>query len=516
MQLYRMFAFLLCMSFMNSILCQEVKVIDYLDLANAKLDDTFGINKKVRIRVANINRFLYKVTLDKSENDYNVTIPTILSGIKLPNFLYSELPGGNGVPSILRADNHENPSAEDLRKALKLNVATFLIIQQYVDNAVTMHNQIVYLSKSCDKPFTQFIEPTVKGILNNFLLTSSSSIDSLSNILMTELAIRVGKIEEFYLWIEDYYSQWKVKNNKQYKISQQKIKTSIALMKEKKFDFASQATQRKFIIDSLGIKAEELDSSMIDITLQIWEDNQAAIVADVNKLIENFRSVFNDLKKFREEGRLYLIVDDIKKINLSNYSFLTEEMKLTKDETKILISSNSDNLLVCNKPNNEKITVTLRTKGGIKLDFSTGVFLNFGSNEFHGAEYYYKSIDDSNSTIAMKDPGKRVGLAIGALLHIYKRSPSKVKIGAAIGASTTTGFDGMNFHIAPSLILGDKERICFSAGIVGREIKILDKSYNTGQVYNKKDIPADIPMVKRFPLTGLFISLTYNLSVLNK
>jgi hypothetical protein len=116
--------------------------------------------------------------------------------------------------------------------------------------------------------------------------------------------------------------------------------------------------------------------------------------------------------------------------------------------------------------------------------------------------------------IKSKNVGNRALLSIGALMHVYKRSNANLKIAGSAGVSTSTGLEGLNFHLGPSLIFMKKERVILSAGVTFRESAYLDQSYQVNMPYSIKELPKDIPTLKKFPSVGFFLSLTYNLSSL--
>ena len=218
------------------------------------------------------------------------------------------------------------------------------------------------------------------------------------------------------------------------------------------------------------------------------------------------------MKKIKDENKIQNLIDNYNKINASNFTFITDPVKVEADEVTFDIKISSEGLLPCNIPNKKSILEKYKTKGGWKFDFSTGVFFNFGDEDFLGREIQYKPVDTANVTIESKDGSNRALLSIGALMHIYKRKCGKVQIAFSPGLSTTTGFDELNFHLGLSAIFGRKNRIVFTGGLTFREAKILDTNYEYDTIYKKDELPESPPTIKVFPRTGGFVSLTYNFS----
>ena len=290
-------------------------------------------------------------------------------------------------------------------------------------------------------------------------------------------------------------------------------KRDLTQLNDKLKKAATIATKKKFE-DSVAKQEEKV--ARYDSEISAYKEDYSNSKKGDEDQVTNAKALVDEINKFKEDGKLYTLTDDIRKVNEANYSYYSETVKLKKDETKYTFTVTADGQMVCNKKNESKFEVKLRTVGGIKLDFSTGIFANFGKSEFLGKDYFFKPVNDTMSQISALHDSRKVLLGIGGLMHIYFRSPSNIKAGLSIGASTTTGFDVVNFHVGPTLILGDQERFCLTAGLTLKESKILSDDYKEGILYKKSLLPANIELVKKFPTTGFFFSLTYNLSRFGK
>ena len=222
------------------------------------------------------------------------------------------------------------------------------------------------------------------------------------------------------------------------------------------------------------------------------------------------------MEKFRDDNKIQALVNNYRIINENNFTYQTDTLRVSADEVTLSIRINPAKELVCNGRNELIINETYRTKGGWKVDFSTGLFLNSGSADFLGNEFQYQSETDSTAYIQRKDGGSRCLLSVGAFMHIYKRSGTNVNIAISPGLSTTTSFDGLNFHLAGSAIFGKQERLVVSAGATAREVKVLDRNYQEDVSYLRTDLPGTPPTVKVFPRFGWFIALSYNWTKLKK
>lgn len=516
--------FLIAILITLSTFAQKEDTVNFLKLSADDLKGKFGYKEKARIRIININRFLYKVTAEKTETDFNVTVPTILSAIKLPAFLSGQLPDTSGIGGAFFAPSPAPPglhaTSAEAEIDIKKNLKDLITAQQFINNAVNSHNKIVEYSKSCSEEY-KTIEAKVISELKSLLTgTANTDIPSLTAELQTKLQTAITSSQAFYSNIEQITGEWQTLKLTEFRTDHRTKAEGIADEKNELADLqevykaTKDPAKKKAALANVRAKEKEIASRETD--LKEMEEDNASAIKDMTDLAAKAKTLSSDITKLNEEGKLYALINDIRKVNESNYTYLSEIVKMKKDEVKFNFSATSDGQLPCNTPNEQKFEVVLRTKGGVKLDFSTGVFFNFGTHTFLGNEYYYKPINDSVSQIRRTETGKRTLLGIGALMHVYQRSPAPVKLGAALGASTTTSFDAVNLHLGASLIFGDKDRLCLSGGFAFREAKLLDANYKENTDYSKKLLPEAVPTYKKFPKTGYFLSFTYNISRFSK
>ncbi|NLR82508.1 hypothetical protein [Chitinophaga eiseniae] len=157
-------------------------------------------------------------------------------------------------------------------------------------------------------------------------------------------------------------------------------------------------------------------------------------------------------------------------------------------------------------------TLTFRPKGKIKIDFSSGLFVNFGGNDFKDQSYRYEDIEgNGDSSVIRKNKGKNsVFPSIGALMHIYWRNGKDFHPAFTFGLSTKD-LDRINYHLGGSLIFGYSQRYIISAGGTLTKARLIDDKYEEGQKVRKPDVTATVPTAN-FNRFGFFLSFTYNVS----
>jgi hypothetical protein len=496
--------------------------IDFLDLNHATLKKNFDYNSNVKVKINNINRFLFKIAAEKTELDYNITPPAILSGIKLPAFINTSLPivATGAQPAPVKKDPNRtllNISGEIDKTIAELNKSEVLINQ-----AILAHNKVVETSKQCAKSFSD-ISSTAGSQLDRFLtdykIVPAVQIADKADQVLTLLSDNGKEANKLYDALKDLVGEWSEKHLEEFRKNQRDRDHNLAVAKQ-----ALEALNEQYKND----KPADTPNTLIKIRQK--EKEIRGQEADVKEAGEDFESektiqatnfekagtLISDIKTYQDETKLYALVNDLKKVNESNYSYTSETVKMKKDEIKIKFSVTTDERLTCNAPTEQQFEMELHTKGGWKIDFSTGVFVNGGSKTFMGEEYYYKSLNDTQTVIKSKDAGKRLMPSIGALMQVYRRSEANLKIGGTAGVSATADLTSLNFHLGGSAIFGKKDRIIFSLGTTLREVSILDRNYTADKTYTTKELPEAVPTIKKFPEFGWFVALTYNFSAFNK
>jgi hypothetical protein len=153
---------------------------------------------------------------------------------------------------------------------------------------------------------------------------------------------------------------------------------------------------------------------------------------------------------------------------------------------------------------NQAISVPIR--GGIKIDWSTGVYYSSRSNENY-ALVPQPNNGDSLQIVKEKNFGKGTA-GILALLHMYPRLSTGFNVGLAVGAgiSADQNYSGM---AGLSILIGRDYRLAISGGLNVASIKALSQS----QTLNQNISPTGTVSTYNTFRTGFFLSLTYSFSV---
>lgn len=228
------------------------------------------------------------------------------------------------------------------------------------------------------------------------------------------------------------------------------------------------------------------------------------VSAMANKLVTEMRS--DDIEK-----KLTAMQKDYDLITVENYNYTVDAFIADHDVHDVTISIISPNPVGQDQPQNRFIHVKGITTCGVKVDFSTGVFFNWGNNEFLGPDYYYKTIDSVNKQVVEAERTKKTMFSLGALAHFYWRMNSSIVPALSVGVSTTSTFKTVNFHAGISALIGkpgSPNRLVLTGGVTLREVSLLDNRYQLNTSYT--DLPDAVPTSENFPKYGGFFAITYN------
>lgn len=164
--------------------------------------------------------------------------------------------------------------------------------------------------------------------------------------------------------------------------------------------------------------------------------------------------------------------------------------------------------------------IRLNTKGGIKFDFSTGIFLtNLKSESFllkPGHTYQIGQSGDttkeeSNQVIRQEEGGLDMGAS--AFLHVYSRLGEAFNVSGTFGVgSTINKTPEVRYFLGGSVLYGNFGRIALTAGACFGQRFQLANGYSDKEWVREEEV-SNI-LVKKWKVKP-FISLSYNIPIFN-
>ena len=201
----------------------------------------------------------------------------------------------------------------------------------------------------------------------------------------------------------------------------------------------------------------------------------------------------NKDRKLEEVGKgttVYLLPV---KIQNYDYSIFTTSIR----------SKNTQEELVLNMP--------FRNKGGVKIDFSSGVLLN----GLYSTSYMLIKQDNENSIIKEEtDKTSKFNTGISILAHVYKRGNEFNNYAISSGFSYNLNQQNINFLLGGSVLFGSEQRFIFTGGINVGRVSQLANYYQTDKLYKTTDFGTDskVPMVNVLKASW-FVGISYNLGI---
>ena len=151
-----------------------------------------------------------------------------------------------------------------------------------------------------------------------------------------------------------------------------------------------------------------------------------------------------------------------------------------------------------------EVLLEIDVVGGIKVDFSTGVAFT----SLRSRSYVTQTNAAGEAIITRRGSEDKFGVAIGSLVHVYKRGKSLHQWAGSFGIGL--GNEGeVQYYVGPSVFWGKARRWVLSFGLVGGEVERLGAGLEEGDVLEGTD--TNIPVEERFDIGG-FVGFTFNFS----
>ena len=315
---------------------------------------------------------------------------------------------------------------------------------------------------------------------------TDKKIASLGNLL-TELFLEVGKM------LEDSYTRFSRELN------DMKNRSSI----NSNDDVTLQKISADIAVIFSMIQTVKADVAVLTVFMQINNPQSRDLGKTINSL---YKSLLNFLK----------VSDYIKVGTTSKYTLAMHANGSNIDLIRYTVKQ--EDIL---SKNTQQYAYDIWLKGGLKVDFSVGIFATGLVDDAYEKKPFLVNSDaglqpsDTAFSLAKKEKGK-YGFAFGGMVNISPRlGASWITPGLSIGIAYGDN-QNLQFIAAGSLHLGKSERILLHAGCVMGMAKVLDNSAITYTDNTNKYVSGDIgnypiPMADKFQ--GRFIfGISYNLS----
>jgi len=200
-------------------------------------------------------------------------------------------------------------------------------------------------------------------------------------------------------------------------------------------------------------------------------------------------------------------IDLYNKIKNESFTVYTDSQPANADEVTFTpVLKNAEGKVV-----KEFTSFQVRTKGRLKVNFSTGYLLSFIGDDNYSL---YKGTD---GTITGISKGNKNSLthALGALAHVYRSSEYNFNFALSSGISLANN-SSVGFYLGGSLLFLEKNRVAITAGISYIQIQKLNTANllqaSSQDIYTFRSSTDNEIKYDKVYKPGVFISITYNLS----
>jgi hypothetical protein len=506
---------------MNNYKDKKTEYTDTIDFLSNRsiLTDTLRFNRKYRYVLKNINRFVYKeATAEQKGENLNTEAPEIFKGIKIPGFITGQhmaIVAADAVEpaplpdcACISAEYLINSSASlrDAFTAYRTSGGMFGALATTFATASGINKRLEKLKMDVIHSWQQIDSDKRTLLLDSLGLTLQQK--DTNNIYKKYDTIRNSAVVTYSI----IQSSGRTITRAVAKAVSQ-YETCVYEMRREMRCMDSCCKKAGRMIGCLIYKSKEDSINVLNDCI----DALQSFASDIKTEIQAGEEVLQGMQKMFDEGGIDAVQNNYNLLVAENFQLELAPFTAGKDIHEITFTAGAEGPLVFDKPAKRTIKIDVITCGGWKIDFSTGVFFNMGSNQFLGPDYYFENPTDSTKIIREASRTKKGMFSIGGLMHISPRINFFVRPAVSLGVSLTSGFDAFNFHGGLSAIIGKPgkaNRIIITGGITLREVDLLNSRYALDVA--RADYPESIPVSKNFPVRGGFFALTYNLKGVNK
>ncbi|MCB0628164.1 MAG: hypothetical protein R2824_04170 [Saprospiraceae bacterium] len=287
----------------------------------------------------------------------------------------------------------------------------------------------------------------------------------------------------------------------------QTLKQEFNQLKAAQQDYALQVNRLEGIqtsMSTLGVSPDnstykELESIMFDVLTRVVElqDNMAENREKINATLEqgpdqylrNLIDLRYEIESLRENDFSYT-----QRFPATGGEFVLQP-KLTPVDTNGMRTSGETKILA---------PVKVGVRGGLRITNSLG--LSIGQYFTAPQEYQVR-----NGTIIATDKDSFIPI-LNTFFHFHPHSAGKASLGGSLGIGLplagASATQSATFLLGPSLILGEKDLVVLSTGLLGGQVERLKGGWQNGDNFSAQD--GLLPTTRLYEL-GYFFSLSFKI-----
>lgn len=470
--------------------------------------------------IKNINKFLYEVKIVSSQSEFNSEPPEVFSTI----FQIEKANESSIQEEAQQVIDNAADETDTKKSAITLGIQKSSLLWNELMLA-SFNEDVKELSTLPDalKDEARIEELNIIiESLNEEIETQQEVIKQLRETIgdeflkrTTELYVLANNVNEAFIKLEES----KTIKNKLIQLSltdglnYNEAITSLGVIK-KEYPFvlkteklleAYNKTYRKF-------KTEEKLYIINQSVLSHFNNDLGKIKSSINNLsqeIENTQKKVGEYKYnelFQGISKLY---NELK--NKNNYFIASDPVQAKKDVINYSISINPrKDIGSLTAMETRNFSTEVPIKGGVKIDFSTGLTVASG---LHDRTYAISisSTDSTKSTITENDNNNVGTLSLAALMHVSKRTSESFKPGFALGLGlNSTELKNAQIYLGASGMFGTRERFIVTIGASMANVDYIKPGLSLNEEISNKLLNDGVTEETR--RVGFFIGFSYNLT----
>jgi hypothetical protein len=502
---------------------------DYLNDADKVSLKKEKFESRVGLKIINVNKKLVDINKDIQKTSFNEELPALFETFAKATAPAPSAGAAGLAPASLAILNANDILQANIPDPLRTKISTFQqdytrlgtnLIQiegllknfgeEYTHGKAVLqyHSDLTSLQKVCNRAFESILNDVndlTKQTFNDqalvpipadrALLIGGSNYTQNRGIVNRYISKTVDNAKKFY---DQITAAFLPSNIDKLTIEVKALNDTLNSIETSLKRVRNPNTETKNLINA--VKRAKLTN---DLGNSLKDQEATFAKADIPKL-------YKDMEALGSTGRTALF-DTYDWFNVSNYTYYVSPQTIDKDLTVISVTVEPKENVPCS-PLAKSFELRVRAKGGIKIDFSTGLFANLGGNNFQDQTYRYDSVSGQpDKSVITKNKSKNtIFPSVGALMHIYKRNGKDTHLSGTFGISTKD-LEKINYHLGGSLIFGYSQRFILSTGITLTKATLISDAYEVGQVVNKPSEGATVP-TDTFNRLGYFVAFSYNLT----
>lgn len=461
-------------------------------------------------KIENINKFIYEVKIESSQSEFFSKPPSVFT-----NFFQFEEPQ---VSKIKEEIDQTKPDIEsDKRKTFE--TLGFQLSSVQMDQKLLSDLKEERFGFGTDTLFD--LKERTDSLINE-INSQQSEINNLRKKLKDEYLSHLTNLNVSAEFV--HYAFNNLEESKIIKNNLVRLALSDGLNHAKAKDKINEINQNfPNIQNPERLRADFYQSYReYKIEQQLFEASQAVLSnfeGDTSKMKNSIKSLTEEIENVKKKvdeykyAELFLSIRTLysELLNENNYFIISDPVQAKHDiinyTVKITPKKDIESMIAFQS---REFSTEVRIKGGIKIDFSTGLAISGLYDRTYSTDI---SSNDTTKSIIIQNNNYNFGnLSLAALMHISKRTTCFIKPGLTFGLGlNSTDLKDAQIFTGLSGILGTQERFIATIGATIANVDYLNSEFSLNKEVSTAIIEKN-GITEKTNRIGFFVGLSYNLT----